>query len=417
MLFQVSSIKRLSWRSALALFFYLSSLFAFLIGVSVTERPSIVDDHFLVKAYYSLSLFVVGGIDLGTPVGGPEFGRVLLWIAYFGAPILAASTLIETFFRAIARENWQIRSIKNHIVITGAGELTLSYLRVFRYYHKRVPVVVVCPDMDETTQEELKETFGAIVMVGDITHEFVLRRLRLQHARKVLLFEENNLRSFEAASKIIQAAPELGRKIIIHCSNLRFMRAMETTRVSQLCQTFNNYHLAAAALVKDKLVHRFDETSPKDVVVLAGFGRFGQTILEELQKQALAEIQTVAIIDSDANRRVLVAEEQIEFMQNYRRELIEGDISHPEVWNQVEQLVDLGNTRPAIILGTGDEEQNLRTALWLRERYPESMIVARCNQRSHFANEVGKDHNITSISITRLIEHNIPRDWFDPESE
>ena len=117
MLLHISSIKRLSWRSALALFFYLSSLLAFLVGVSVTERPSIVDDHFLVKAYYSLSLFVVGGIDLGTPVGGPQFGRVLLWVAYFGAPILAASTLIETFFRAIARENWQLRHIKNHIVL------------------------------------------------------------------------------------------------------------------------------------------------------------------------------------------------------------------------------------------------------------------------------------------------------------
>ena len=48
------------------------------------------------------------------------------------------------------------------------------------------------------------------------------------------------------------------------------------------------------------MVPQFHETHARDVVVLAGFGRFGQTILEELQHSAIDEMDTVAIIDRDA---------------------------------------------------------------------------------------------------------------------
>ena len=61
------------------------------------------------------------------------------------------------------------------------------------------------------------------------------------------------------------------------------------------------------------MLQHFRQTVRKDVVILAGFGRFGQTILEELQRSAVNELDTVLIIDKDAQRRVLVADEQMKF--------------------------------------------------------------------------------------------------------
>ena len=62
------------WLPLGALFFFCSALVGFGMGVSVTERPALASAGILTKAYYSLSLFVVGGVDLGTPFGGPFLG-------------------------------------------------------------------------------------------------------------------------------------------------------------------------------------------------------------------------------------------------------------------------------------------------------------------------------------------------------
>lgn len=364
-------------------------------------------------AYYSLSLFVVGGVDLGTPVGGPAWGRVLLWMSYFGSPILAAWTLIEALLRAFRPQVWQLRRLQNHVVVVGNNELTLSYLRVLRRNNPRVKVVVACKQIDPATADEIRESFNALVVIGDITHDYFLRQLRLHVAQRVFLLGNDSLRGYEAASLILELVPGIGQRLVVHCGRLRFMRAMASTRVAQECQTFNSYHLAAAGLVRNHLIKHFHETRPKDAVVLAGFGRFGQTILEELQQWALDDIDAVVIIDNNAHKRVLIADEQMEFDGSYRRELFEGDISHPEMWEAVEGAVQMDAEDCVVVLGTGSEEENLRTALWIRQKYPHAKVIARSSKESLFAREVGREHDIVALSINELFEENMPADWVD----
>jgi voltage-gated potassium channel Kch len=410
------SKKAFPWRAAGALFFFFGALIGFASGVSVTERPEVATASLLTQAYYSLSLFVVGGVDLGTPYGGPLFGRALVWVAYFGAPVLAASTLIGALLRAMAPQSWKHRRLKNHVVIVGAGELSLSYLRVLRQRNPKVSVVVVSRlSPEQSLVDEFQQGLGATVVVGDITHEFFLRQLHVERAQKILLLSDDSLRSYEAASTLLNMVPGIGPGIIIHCDRLRFMRAMENTRVAQSCETFNTYHLAARGLVRDRMLQQFRETKEKDVVVIAGFGRFGQTILEELQRNAIDELDTVAILERDAHRRVLVAEEQMAFTHGYRREVYEGDISHPEVWQRLQAEVALqkDGQNAVFVLGTGLEEDNLRTALWIRRKYPSAMVIARSSRESRFANEVALEHNFISISINQLVEENIPADWVE----
>ncbi len=401
------------WLAVAAAFLFMSAMLAFEMGVSVTEMPYVTESSILVKAYFSLSLFVLGGTDLGTPVGGNVLGRSLLWLSYFGSPILTASTLISALLRALAPQSWYLRRLKGHIIVVGSGELVLSYLRVLRRYNPKIPVVVVCSEHDAIREDEIRQNFGAQLVVGDITHKFFLCQLRVDRARKILLLDNNSMRSYEAASVLIQLVPEIGPRIVIHCGNLRFMRAMEDTRVSESCLTFNTYHLAATGLVRSHMLHRFRETRDKDVVILAGFGRFGQTILEELQRCAIDELDTVIIIDADAHRRVLVADEQMEFSGKYERFIYEGDISHPEVWDRLSEDGKIDGDNTVFVLGTGHEEENLRTALWIRRKYPGAMVIARSGKESKFASEVGKDHDIISISIAQLIEENIPRAWIE----
>jgi hypothetical protein len=181
--------------------------------------------------------------------------------------------------------------------------------------------------------------------------------------------------------------------------------------VGRRCASFNCYHLAASGLVRDYLLQHFQHTGVKDVVVLAGFGRFGQTILEELQNHAAGEVSTVGLIDLDAERRVLVVQEQGHLSEDYRRVVVQGHVGHPEVWRKMSEAVDLSRSEPTVILGTGSPEENLRAAMWVKQRWPNALVFARTNDVSVFATDVSREHDINSISITKLVEDNIPDSW------
>ena len=399
------------WRRALALLIFLCALAGLMSGVSLTERPDVVSSSLVTKAYYALGLFVVGGLDIGTPVGGPIYGRVLLWFAYFAAPLLAASAVIDAMIRVISPERWELSRLRNHIIIVGADELTTSFLRVLRNKHPNQAIVVVDSSIDIIRQDELRQTFRAKVLVSDVTHDFVLSRLRLHRARRVLLLGNDNFQAYEAATKILTRRPQLAGRVIVHVPSLRFLRAMSDTRVAQQCIVFNSYHLAAKGLVQGHLVSHFEATAEQDNVVIAGFGLFGQTILEELQRLAPGDIERVALIDLDAHRRVQVVEEQNSLGNDYELAVFEGDVSHPEVWRQLRETIDLNEFTPTVLMSTGATEHNLRTALWIKQRHPNALVFARSADESQFAHEVAEQNGISSFGITQLVESNIPDEW------
>ena len=403
-------LNRIGWRAGAALVLFGAAFAAFASGVGVSERDLSGAD-LLTRAYYALALFVVGGIDLGTPEGGPLFARVVLWIAYFGAPLLFASAIFEAVVRLLAPELWHLQRLRGHYVVVGTGELAMSYLRVLRRAHPKVPVVLVDEAIDPLREQELEQLFGVRVVHGDITHDFLLKALRLHRARRIALFVDESFRAFEAASRILAMHPGMGERVVVHCSRIRFLRAMGDSDVVRQCETFNVYHLAAAGFVEGTLVEHFATTTEKDVVVLAGFGRFGQSVLEELRRCAPHETDTVAIIDMDAERRVQVVEEQDRLGQYGRRVVLEGDIAHPGVWRRLRSEVDLTIGSPTIILGTGRPEENLRTGVWLRGQFPNVRVFVRTDDDSRFANAVGAEHGVEAISITTLVEANLPEAW------
>jgi hypothetical protein len=62
-------------------------------------------------------------------------------------------------------------------------------------------------------------------------------------------------------------------------------------------------------------------------------------------------------------------------------------------------------------LGTGSGRDNIRTALWLKQKYPNSQVFARSNTDSKFATSVGAEKNISAFSINGLLEDMIPLRW------
>lgn len=404
--------QKLGWRWLTASLLFMFAFYGLMMGVGLSERPNLQSVDYMTKAYYSMGLFVMGGLDLGTPEGGPLLGRIMLWISYFGAPILAASTVIEAIIRTISPYRWRFQRFNDHVIVSGSGELTISYLKEFRNRSPRSPLIIIDSEFDSLREEEFKQKYKATVITGDITRSYFLSKLGLNQAKKVMLLGNDNFQNYEAAHKILTLAPSLKNEIVIHCNSIRFMRAMAGTHVAQQCRQFNAYQLAASALVKTQMMSHFIETESKDVVVIAGFGNFGQTILEELELNANEEIETMAIIGLNIKRRMQIVDEQNTLGASSNRKIFEGNISHPEVWKKLRDEVDLVNSKPTIILCTRSAEDNFRTSLWLKRKYPGAVIIARSHLPSKFAADVSEQYGILNVSVNKLVRDNFPVTWF-----
>lgn len=395
----------------LALVFLACGFFGFLSGVGVTERD-LSGANPATLLYYSMGLFILGGMDLGVPTGGPLWGQILAWVAYFGAPLLTTSALVEWLQVLVANRKRWLRKIKGHTVIIGVNDLSRSFMDKVEMLDESSQLVVVERDMRDTVQQELEDRYGARCLSGEFTDEYFLNRLRIKHVKRVLLASDNDFDNFETASKLLEARPELAPRIILHCNRLRYLREMEHSDVVQLTHTFNSYHLAAQHLVHTVMLDHFRSTERLDTVILAGFGRFGQTVLEELQQIGREEIEAIAIIDIDAHRRVLVAEEQVRMDSEIVKHVFQGEIGHPEVWQQLESQVDLDVGIPLILMATGQDDENLRAGIWLRKRHPNAKVLIRSQRESHFAESVSLSSGITTFSLQEVFMQSMPDDWF-----
>lgn len=402
----------LTWKSWTAVIILGCGLAGLLLGVGVSERPAVTDANFLTKAYYAFGLFVFGGMDLGTPTGGPLYGRILLWFAYFAAPVWTASAVFETILTALRPPVWRIRSVKNKIVITGGGELTLGFLNRIAASGNAHRVIVIVDESQHPNLDELHSYRGVRVFVvsGDQMHR--MRRYPLHKASRFLLLSENDAINFEVASILLEHDPQLAPKIVYHVSDLRFLRVLSDSKVVSRCTAFNQYELAATQLVRGQLARRFGTTAYRDTVVLAGFGRFGQSILEQLEHHASGEFSRVVIIDLEAEQQALIADEQLLGERKYSHHTYDGDIDDPEIWRRVFSEVVTDDEEPVFVITTGSDHSNLRCAIWLRRRFPDALIICRTMAPSSFARGVCEQHEVVSVNTAELVQTSIPHAWY-----
>ena len=248
------------------------------------------------------------------------------------------------------------------------------------------------------------------VVSGDQMHR--MRRYPLHKASKFLLLSEKDEINFEVASILLDHDPELGPKIVYHVSNLRFLRVLADSRVVTQCTTFNQYEMAATQLARERLMRRFKATAYRDTVVLAGFGGFGQSILEQLERHASGAFSRVAIIDRDAEQQALIADEQVETERKYSRHTYKGDIDDPEVWQRLFSEVVTGEEEPVFVITTGDDQTNLRCAIWLRKQFQNALIISRTLAPSSFAKGVCDQYDVVSVNTAELVEASIPHAWY-----
>lgn len=379
-------------------------------GVEVTERD-LSGAGPAAQTYYVLGLFVLGGLDIGTPEGGPLIGRILLWGAYFAAPVITASAVIDALLRLLRPLARRLRTLDGHVVVGGAGQLSSVYARKLRERAPRRTLVVVEKDPNHPSLAEFRDGHRALVVTGDITDDAVLARLRLERAHRVLLLTGDDFANLDAAAKVLSLAPKLAGRIVVHVSNLGFMRETAGSRVARECEVFNGHEFAATRLVEDHLGARFHDTPDQDLVVLAGFGRFGQTVLRHLQTQASGRFGHVVIVDERASAHARDFAEHPGFRDGYRRTILDGDVLDRDVWDRIEAVVVEHGHAPVVVLGTGVDGTNVQVALRVRKHHPDAYVIARSFRSSPFSAEIVEEAGAHPFHLGGLIEEGMPARW------
>lgn len=402
-------VRGIAWRGLILTIVLVTGLITVEAGVGFSERPGVEDEGVLTHLYYTVGLFVLGGLDLGTPVGGPDWARVLLWITYFAAPAITTASVIEGVLRAVAPARWRLRRLRNHIIVVGCGRTGRLYLRRMRQSRPNKAVLMVDIRPDHPSVDEIREVHRAQFLAGDIRDEAVLDGLRLDYADRVFLFTGDDFANLDAAARIHERAPALAERTMVHVADLHFYRVMRESPLAKSCELVNKHLIAAEELVRTELIDYFRSTERRDMVVLAGFGRFGQTVLHQLQKTARGKFDRVVIIDTRAGEGAARFDEQVGFADFYEREIVEGDLRDPRVWKRMDQADD---AQPVFIIGSGNDSTNLSTALWIASAFPNAHVLSRGFYRSVAADMVSEECGFKTFAVAELVAHSMSDDWF-----
>jgi len=382
------------------------AMVAFESGVGVSDRGGVPEGDLLTHIYYSLGLFVLGGLDLGIPRGGPVFARALLWIAYFAAPVITTSAVLEGAVRLLKPEWLVARMSRDHVILVGVGRLGTLFLEALRDRHPRVPVLAVDLDAHRATVQQAQDRFGARFLPADVRVAATLDSLALEEARAVALLTSDDLVNLEAAWRIAERCP--GLRVIAHVADLGMRRMVDRVEHGRGVSIFNSHRTAARKLYQDHLAEHFKQTDPADVVVLAGFGRFGQTILEYLHAAAGSEIGRAVIVDVAGERQARLFRAQVPGTASIPLSILERNLDDPQSWTELEAILAAHfeaahEVEPVFVIGTDDDQLNLRSAISLRGLHPRARIFVRCTYESAFTSQIAGTMDLELLAVEGML--------------
>ena len=400
------------WRAALSLSVVAVALGGLAAGVQFSERTT--SGHVLERLYYVVGLFLMGGIDLGVPTGGPAFARAGMWVAYFVAPAITVAALIEAVLRVIQPRWFYSRGYHDHVVVVGLGQLGSVVLDGLRHSDPTRMIVVVDRDASLASKLPAKERQLIRFLRGDIRASSTIEQLKLDRAKGVVLATGSNLTNFEAAFDLKMRASHLS--CVAHVGDDEMLREAQTILEAKGhgIRLFSSHELVAAELYRSTLAGLVKAITRDQPVVVAGFGRFGQTIVELLEQQSRDDAGKLVIVD----RAAMALMEPFEDRHGKHRRprtAVDGEIAEPSVWRWVEAALEGRAAEATYIFGTPNDTLNLEAAMAIRRQHGEARIFVRCARPSALTSLLAEHYRLRLLSFEETLQTSIRADaatWF-----
>ena len=341
-----------------------------------------------------------------------------------------------------AIQNFQLKFIKNHVIICGLGEkgeyLALDFLK------SNYKVVIIEKNKENSNLIQFKKT-SAITVIADATEISVLQKVRVNHSKYVIAVcgddgvnIEIAVHGYNIINKIIEekigkTSIEMDKKVkcYVHLVNHNLKQILKKhiifTNQYDIFDLvfFNSYENAARLLFRNYPVDRLTVINPTyDPVhiVIIGLGQMGRNIVLQAAKichYATKNEANITVVDKNATHKIesfLHEYPSIKEILNFQYEDV--DVISPDLQN-----ADFWKSKIAIALFVvclDDDVLSLTTGLSLLNRMgnQKKPVLVRMKENSGLAallNEPGflRENPIYPFGITKEI---ISRDIIINES-
>jgi hypothetical protein len=391
---------------------------AFAAGVGTTGIADMRSESGAGWLYFAAGLFVFGGLDLGTPIGGPVWARVALWSAYFLAPAITTTVITEALLRMVSPNFIAKRRLKQHVILIGSSDAADAYADAIRAIEPNRLIL----RLDHRARQAIqfrKERLSSLSvhLQGDVRLPETLDAAGLDRAYRVIFFTDDDMINLENAWATLARQP--GLHVAVHITDLTLLRPVNRLIRNQRQKSkskpaplvFSTHRIGALHLYEKHLQPYFESTDYKDVVVIAGFGHYSQTILELLCAMAENELEQILIVDSAADGLLRQLRSDFDTGQ-VNITTVNGELDDPDTWLRTNGLLADKSATPLFLLNSSDEGTNFKAAMLLRAHTLEAKIFVSCFHPSSFAEALSSELSI-EIVVTEELLSNALRDHYE----
>jgi voltage-gated potassium channel Kch len=403
------------WKSLLVIIVLLASWLSFLnTNMISSEGAGRVFQSF----YYSITLFIIGAIDIGFPYGGPKAAIITLWACYFLAPLLTISFVYQIIQEKIFSHLYP--SFKDHTVICGLGRNgKLIYHLVKEYSPKRHKIVLIEKDANNPYSKILERDRSTWWIKNDFTKLPVLQNARVQAASRVFLTTNLDLANLNAMVEILDMENKTEHfKLYCHLGDLSLHANFSATIFKEKkfadVILFNGYQCVTRRLYENWIVGKGLLSSEGNIFVILGFGRFGQMLYSHLISDQsrmpkdeifIATIKTKSTFGLEKLQYHWTNEKQNEICKIYKP--VYMDMNSPALWDKLAKLDKFSKKQMFIFACSDNDIANLNLAISMKLNGPERLKKATifCRMYSHTAEEINEilERRITKSQARDII--------------
>ena len=374
-------------RASIVVVVFVCALYGFSQGGGTLNSEDITSDGWLAWIYYTASLFVLGGIELGVPVAGGAPGAYqALWVAYYLAPIVTTTVIANSIRRLLDDHRISHFVPDNHVLLIGVGELADLYIQAIRKVDPKRLIVQVDPTANAAVAVHGSSLIKRIP--GNSNDREFLSSLRLNKAFRAVVISPDDLSNLETGWEINSLNPTL--PVVAHVSDLALLRPAH--RMARSHRTADSYrapgvfstHRIASLRIFDEVLEPMLESSrdTADTIIITGFDHFSQTLLELLLSRGEGEIDKLIVVDETASKQIFMIQEDIN-LSGVKLECVDGNSENPATWDAVFGRLS-GSRSTIVVLAHADPEKNFRASMLLHNRKEQAKVYLRCFRHSTF---------------------------------
>ena len=257
------------------------------------------------------------------------------------------------------------------------------------------------------------------LLAGDMTERGTIASLRIGKARSLLLLTNDELANVELAVRSTRDLPS-GRALpmLVRVADLDLMERANRMLGSDGREPCVNVHKAVAEKICRDSIEYMRKSEGRETLVFTGFGRFCQTYLRQfVEVRGSEQIASIVVIAPGAelawqqfhDALPLAQQERLAGIEVIRQQGIQED---PRTWASLLEThgsESESSGRLVVLLGTNDDQSNLKAAMRVRDRSPDAYIMVRGFGASSFSRQIGRDMGLQLVDIAEELAGEIKK--------